>query len=278
MEKWTRSNWHHALADPSGVRNAKPRSKGRTMVIDKGLGPAAFVDLLRSAGDHIDMIKLGFGTSALYPIDMVREKVRLAQKQGICIFPGGTFLELAVKQNLLASYFETLQELGFDGVEVSDGTIAMDRATRKECIDRGLDQGLTVFTEFGKKLAGSGFDWPEMIDTVESDWENGAELVTMEGRESGINTGLFDREGQCQQEDMLRVVEHLSKPQQILWETPLKAQQVQFIKILGPDINLGNIAPQDVIALEALRRGLRADTFELHQSEDMIRETTMNRF
>ena len=262
MELTSQLNWNPVLADPTGQRQLKPRTLGKTMVMDKGLGLLAFQDLIQTSQEHVDMIKLGFGTSALYPQAVLRSKINLAKENGILIYPGGTFLEAAVHQNVVDSFFDMIIALGFNAVEISDGTIQMERSLRNELIARGLDEGLEVITEYGKKGWGSTIELADLIETVLIDSELGASLVTIEARESGKGVGIFDDNGACKDEELQSVLASISG-EQLLWEAPLKHQQVHLIRTLGSEIHLGNISPDEVIALEALRRGLRSDTLSL---------------
>ncbi|WNR42567.1 phosphosulfolactate synthase [Paenibacillus roseipurpureus] len=259
MEMTSQLKWNPVLVDPTGRRQMKPRTLGKTMVMDKGLGLLAFQDLIQTSQAHVDMIKLGFGTSVLYPQAVLRSKINLAKENGILIYPGGTFLEAAVHQNAVDSFFDMIIELGFNAVEISDGTIHMERRLRNELIARGLDEGLAVITEYGKKGWGSTIELAELIETVLIDSELGASLVTIEARESGKGVGIFDDNGACKDEELQSVLASISG-ELLLWEAPLKHQQVHLIRTLGADIHLGNISPDEVIALEALRRGLRSDT------------------
>lgn len=253
--------WEDKIMDPTGRRENKPRQRGRTMIIDKGIGLRAFEDLLETAGEYIDMIKLGFGTAALYPREVLQKKIHLAQSANTCIFPGGTYLERAVHQQMADSFLKTASELGFTGIEVSDGTTTLSRSRRSELIIQGLDYGFSVFTEYGKKGWGSSIQLEELIETVMIDMEMGAELVTIEARESGVGVGIFDEKGICKDNELEQVLAALPRSDILLWEAPQKDQQVHLLKMLGPDIHLGNIPPQEVIPLETLRRGLRSDTF-----------------
>jgi phosphosulfolactate synthase len=261
METLKQTLWHPTLLDPTGRREEKPRISGKTMVIDKGLGWNGFADLLETAASHVDMIKIGFGTSPLYPHHVIKQKIEAAKARKISVYPGGTFLEVAVANDLVDEYFETVLELGFTGVEVSDGTIDLDRNTRSRLILKGLDAGLTVYTEYGKKCWGSLIELKSLIQTVTMDIRLGADLVTIEGRESGMGVGIFDENGGCKDEQIREVLDHIPNRHLLLWEAPQKSQQVHLIRMLGPEINLGNISAQDILALEALRRGLRSDTF-----------------
>lgn len=266
MELTSQQEWHHRLADPTGRRKLKPRADGKTMVLDKGLGLHAFQDLLQTCGEHIDVIKLGFGTAALYPPQILRRKIEWADAAHIEVMPGGTFLEVAVIQGVSDHFLNTVATLGFSSVEISDGTIDLDRRTRNELIRKAKELGLRVHTEYGKKLWGSTVHLEELLETIHIDLAHGAETVTVEGRESGAGVGIYDEDGECNTEHILQIVRRLSDPANVLWETPQKNQQVFFIETLGPDVNLGNIAPGDVLSLEALRRGLRSDTFRLAES------------
>ncbi|GIP37619.1 phosphosulfolactate synthase [Paenibacillus sp. J31TS4] len=261
MDATSHAVWPDALLDPTGRRSRKPRTSGRTMVIDKGLGLFALRDLLDTAAAYMDMIKFGFGTPSLYTPALLRDKIRLCKERGLIVFPGGTFLEVAVANGLEADYFRTIRKLGFTAVEVSDGTIDLDRRTRTELIERGLNAGLTVYTEYGKKCWGSTIEVDALIETVKEDIRIGAELVTIEGRESGTGVGIFDENGACKDDEIRSVLARIPSPGLLLWEAPQKSQQVHLLNMLGPDLNLGNVAPQEVLALEALRRGLRSDTF-----------------
>ncbi|NEW06224.1 phosphosulfolactate synthase [Paenibacillus sp. SYP-B3998] len=253
-------NWNPVLADPTGQRQAKPRTLGKTMVMDKGLGLNAFEDLLSTSGEHLDMIKLGFGTSPLYPQNLLKKKIDMARSSGICIYPGGTFLEVAIAQNAVSSFFDMIIMLGFTGLEVSDGTIEVERRLRNELILRGLEEGLQVVTEYGKKGWGSSIELDELIETITIDAQFGAELITIEARESGMGVGIFDKEGNCKDEELQKVLSGIPNQHLLLWEAPLKNQQVHLMQLLGPNIHLGNISTHDIISLEALRRGLRSDT------------------
>jgi phosphosulfolactate synthase len=265
----TQTLWPQALIDPSGLRQPKPRSKGCTMVIDKGLGLNGYTDLLTTSGDYIDIIKLGFGTAPLYPHSIVRDKLALAATHGIRVIPGGTLLEAAVNMNLVSDFFRQILTMGFTGVEVSDGTIELSRARRNELIREASSRGLRVYTEYGKKLAGSRIDVEDFALTAELDWECGADLVTVEARESGKGVGLFDESGDCRQGDLAEMMKAVTKLDRVMWEAPLKEQQVLLIRELGPDVHLGNIPVTDVISLETMRRGLRSDTFELQKTPEM---------
>ncbi len=265
MEIMSHIDWHPALADPSKQRQQKPRTTGKTMVIDKGLGLRSFEDLLQTSGDHIDIIKIGFGTSALYPKHILKEKINMSLKHNIHIMPGGTFLEVAVMQNTIDSFFEMVQQLGFSSIEVSDGTIELKPEQRKSLILKAIDYQFIVHTEYGKKFWGSTIEIDQCVRTIQQDIEHGAEMVTIEGRESGKGVGIYDEHGACRTDDLNELLEKIPSADLIMWEAPLKSQQVELLKLLGTDVNLGNIAPSDILSLEALRRGLRSDTLQMYE-------------
>jgi phosphosulfolactate synthase len=261
MEQFSALDWHPSLADPTGKREGKPRRKGRTMVIDKGLGLGAYADLLRMASSYIDCIKLGFGTSALYPAELLQRKIELARAADIHIMPGGTFLELAVAKERVDDFLRTVIAYGFTAIEISDGTIEMSRNLRSSLIIKAIDAGLTVFTEYGKKLSNTTLEIEKLAKTVEIDTGLGAQWVTVEARESGKGVGIFNENGDLRQEELRSIVASVGDASRLMWEAPLKTQQAELIQHLGTDLNIGNVSPEEVLALEALRRGLRSDTF-----------------
>lgn len=263
MEYTAQAGWLPILKDPTGQRADKPRTVGLTMIIDKGIGLRAFEDLLTASAPYIDLIKLGFGTSPLYPIPLLRRKIEMAKAHGITVYPGGTFLEVAVRQGETAAFFDTVQALGFTGIEVSDGTIELSRDMRNRLIERGKEANLKVVTEYGKKAWGSRIEIESLISTVHLDMEFGADLVIVEGRESGRGVGLYDERGELRDAILEEVLERLKKPDMLMWEAPRQSQQVRLLKTLGMNANLGNISAEDVYSLECLRRGLRSDTFVL---------------
>lgn len=253
-----------SFVDPSGVRLGKPRETGLTMVMDKGLGLAAFSDLLEVAAPYIDFIKLGFGTSAVYPPSVLNEKIVLAKTYGISIYPGGTFFEVAYVQGKLNEYFGLLNQYGFPMVEISDGSTSLSEKERANAIKMAIDSGLEVITECGKKASGSFLELLEIKETLSRDLECGAKYMIIEGRESGQNVGIYDAAGKANTKLIEAVQASIGDlADSLVWEAPQKQQQATFIQLFGPNISMGNIAPTDIIALEALRRGLRSDTFYL---------------
>lgn len=283
MKDFTRSIWPNALLDPSGLRadgaqaGHKPgadrtNGRGQTMIIDKGLGRYAFADLLETAGDYIDCIKIGFGTAPLSKAELLLYKIEQAKLRGLQIMPGGTLLETAVKQQVVPEFFDTVCRLGFTSVEVSDGTIELSRGLRTALIREGIQNGLRVVTEYGKKLSGSLVDASDLADTAEDDLAAGADYVTVEARESGVGVGLFDEHGNCREDALEGICRFVSDPGRLMWEAPLKHQQVLLLQAFGSSVHLGNIPPSDALALETMRRGLRSDTFGFGHAPEMRKQ------
>lgn len=283
MKSSLRAVWPAELYDPSGLRHGSEELHkhhrhensmclGQTMIIDRGLGRHAFMDLMELASDYVNCVKFGFGTAPLYKTELLLYKIRLAKQHGMMVMPGGTLLEIAVQQDIVPSFFETICSLGFNGVEVSDGTIELSRKKRTELIQEGRKHGLRVVTEYGKKLSGSLIDAAQLAETLEQDLDAGAELLTVEARESGVGVGIFDENGKCRTDILDNIIEFVSDTKKLMWEAPQKHQQVLLLHKFGPDVHLGNIPPADVLALESMRRGLRQDTFELGVKEKEKRE------
>jgi phosphosulfolactate synthase len=251
------------LHSPLEGRRTKPRQSGLTMVIDKGMGLGETTDLLTLGADYIDIFKISFGTAALYPLEQLRAKIRAIRSHGITVCPGGTLLEIAVIQNRLSQFLARVSGLGFDAVEISDGTIRMSAAVRGAVITAALDAGFDVITEVGKKDPTQHLPPEEVVDRVRFDFDYGARLVILEARESGKGVGIFTGDGSVKEAELETILGGLDRPEAVMWEAPLKNQQAYLILRLGVNVNLGNVQPSDVYALEALRLGLRADTLKV---------------
>ncbi|GBF32978.1 phosphosulfolactate synthase [Desulfocucumis palustris] len=254
--------WRDLITFPLGDRLARPRVQGLTMILDKGVGLGETRDLLNTSGEYVDLIKLGFGTTALYKDNILEEKIELVKSYGIDIYPGGTFLEVALLQNKLEEFLYLAKSLGFTCIEVSDGTISLSPEVRERAIVRAGDMGFKVLTEVGKKVGECNPPVPVMAEMIKTDLKNGAFRVILEGRESGINVGLYDQHGNFIKDDLDMLLAEIEDPRIIIWEAPQKDQQLELINRFGPNVNLGNIAPDEIMALEALRVGLRADTLK----------------
>ena len=254
--------WEGVFDMPQPGRSMKPRTDGFTMVLDKGLGRYATQDLMDTAADYIDSVKFTFGTSAFYDEDVLREKVEIVTGAGVDIYPGGTFLEVTVWQGRYADYLKRAKELGFTAIEVSDGTVQMADEVRADCIKRALDAGFKVVTEVGKKSPDEKVASAEMHRQVAHDLELGASIVIVEAREAGKGVGVFDKSGAVDESEVDSIVAGVADPSKLMWEAPLKNQQQYMILRFGTNVSLGNVPTTDVLALEALRQGLRGDTLK----------------
>ncbi|MCR8995081.1 phosphosulfolactate synthase [Brevibacillus laterosporus] len=259
MEKET-AFWPTQWVDPSCTRECKPRHTGITMVIDKGLGLHAMKDLLHTASSYIDIYKLGFGTSVLYPFSVLEEKLTLALSLDIAIMPGGTFFEIAYTQDGIKTYLERIRDAGFNAVEISDGSMPISTQERHDAISMAREMGFRVFSEYGQKASTFRADQEMLLSTLVGDVNAGADYVIVEARESG-NVGIYNKQGEIDSEFVRQVIQQASTlATRLIWEAPQKPQQVGLLKTIGLDANLGNIAPADLLSLETLRRGLRGDT------------------
>jgi phosphosulfolactate synthase len=254
--------WAGVFEAPNPGRSMKPRTNGLTMVLDKGLGLSATQDLMDVAADYVDSLKLTFGTSAFYDEEILREKVEIVTEAGVDIYPGGTFLEVAVWQGRYTEYLKRAGKLGFTAIEVSDGTLEMTDAQRSDCIKRALDAGFKVISEVGKKSPDEEVATAEMHRLVAHDLDLGVSVVIVEAREGGTGIGIFDKSGAVEVDELDAIVAGVADLDKIMWEAPLKNQQQYLILRFGPNVNLGNVPTVDILALEALRQGLRGDTLK----------------
>lgn len=252
--------WGQVVELPIPLRYSKPRQNGLTMIIDKGMGLAETKDLLELAAPHIDFIKVAFGTSVLYKTEALKQKISLAKSWGVYIYPGGTLMEVAVFQGTVGKFLARARELGFTHVEVSEGTIDLDRATRAQLIRRALDEGFGVFAEIGKKDRTKPLVPSAVQEQVALDLENGAFKVLIEGRDSGKGVGVYDGDGNVREELVSDIVGSIADPTCLIWEAPMVSQQQAFLLQFGPNVNLGNVQPPDIITLESTRVGLRGDS------------------
>ncbi len=244
-------------------RATKPRKTGLTMVIDTGLGMGETADLLETAADHIDIWKLSFGTSVFIPRKVLERKLQLIEKHGIDTMPGGTLFEAAIVQQHCHVYMTRAAELGFTSVEISDGTIALPAFRRQRTIDCARDAGLTAITEVGKKDPKAQPTPEALAKEALQDLAWGAEAVIIEGRESGKSVGVYDAEGNPDAVAIDTIARLMGdQAARLIWETPLKPQQAALIARFGLNVGLGNIDPRGVLALEALRVGLRYETLK----------------
>lgn len=241
-------------------RPEKPRQNGITMVLDKNLTVEETEQLVAVAKNSIDLVKFGWGTSVIFEKDIIRQKCEILRDANIKICPGGTLGELAFLQGVFPEFLKEAKELGFTCIEVSNGTVTMSEDEKCQLIKRSLDEDFTVVSEVGSKAIeeDSRLDIQFRIDSTQSELEVGVWKVIFEARESGT-LGIFDTSGKTQFSMLDQLTSEIDS-RDIIFEAPQKSQQVDLIKRLGPNVNLGNIAPAEIISLETLRLGLRGDT------------------
>ncbi|MBV6645414.1 MAG: phosphosulfolactate synthase [Cyclobacteriaceae bacterium] len=237
-------------------RTAKPRDVGFTMVMDKGLSLREAEDLIEISGDYIDIVKMGWSTSYVTPI--FKEKVELFRSAGIPCYLGGTLFEAFVVRDQFEDYRKVLDQYKLEYAEVSDGSVEMNHDDKCEFIST-LSKQVTVLSEVGSKDAAKIIPPYKWIEQMQTELDAGAWKVIGEAREGG-NVGLFRDSGEVRQGLVEEILTKIPT-EKIIWEAPQKAQQVWFIKLCGANVNLGNIAPNEVIPLETIRLGLRGDTF-----------------
>ena len=237
-------------------RKVKPRSSGITMMMDKGLSLREVEDFVSSSGHLTDVVKFGFGTS--YVAQNLQDKIKLYKEAGIRPYFGGTLFEAFYARGKVKDYLKTLDKFGLDLAEVSDGSIIINHDEKCELI-HSMAKERTVMSEVGSKDSGIIVSPGKWIKMMSKELEAGSWKVIAEGRESG-NVGVFRPNGTAHTLLINRIIAKVD-PDDILWEAPKKTQQVWFIKLFGQNVNLGNIAPNEMIPLECLRLGLRGDTF-----------------
>jgi phosphosulfolactate synthase len=236
-------------------REAKPRQVGLTHILDRGLSVAEVDGLVEVAGDYIDIAKLGWGTAVA--TGNLDAKLARYREHGIPVIFGGTLTELAIAQDRLDRLVAWLHELELEHIEVSDGTITLEHERKLELIEH-LAKEFTVFSEVGSKdntRIMAPFRW---VEQIQSELDAGAWKVIAEARESG-SVGIFRHDGEVRM-GLIDEIAHAVPPEKILFEAPRKDQQVWFIRRFGPDVNLGNIIPEEALSLETMRVGLRSDT------------------
>lgn len=237
-------------------RTTRPRNEGLTMVMDKGLSINEAKNMLEASSKFIDIVKLGFGTAFL--TENLSDKIKLYKDAGLKVYLGGTLFEAFIERDMFKEYVELIDKYDLNTVEVSDGSIELDHNKKCEYI-RILAKKTTVLSEIGSKSEDvliPPYKWIEMMD---KELAAGSWKVIAEAREGG-NVGICRDTGEVRSDLIEEILTKIPK-ERILWEAPKKSQQVWFIKLLGPNVNLGNIAPNEIIPLECLRLGLRGDTF-----------------
>jgi phosphosulfolactate synthase len=233
----------------------EPRQGGLTHVLDKGLGPRAWEDVLETSGDYIDVVKLGWGTAYVTP--NLKRKLEVLRDKRVVI--GGTFFEAVWARGKVDEYKRWLGELGLTHVEISDGAVEISREEKLGLvIDFARD--FTVLSEVGSKDSAVEFSNDEWTSWLREELDAGAWKVITEARESG-SSGIFTKGGEMRT-DLVEEIGGAVALDDVIFEAPTKAAQAWFVKAFGPAVNLGNIPPDEVIPLETLRRGLRADTLK----------------
>jgi phosphosulfolactate synthase len=243
-------------------RVIKPRIHGITMVMDKGLSINEVENFLSVAGPHVDIVKLGFGTSAVTP--NLREKIEVYHKHKMPIYFGGTLFEAFLIRNQIDDYIAICKDYNISYMEVSDGSITIPHAEKCGYIEKLTKYG-KVLSEVGSKDATNIMAPYKWIELMRAELSAGASYVIAEAREAG-NVGIYRDSGEVRQGLVAEILTQIPE-EKILWEAPQKAQQLYFLQLLGCNVNLGNIAPNEVIPLEAMRIGLRGDTFDLYRNK-----------
>jgi len=244
------------------TRTSQPRISGVTMIMDKGLSIREVHDFMSVAGPHADIIKLGFGTSFVTP--NLREKIQAYQSYNVPIYFGGTLFEAFLIRNQFQDFISICKDYGLTHVEVSDGSITIPHTEKCGYIEK-LTQHFTVLSEVGSKDAAHIIPPYKWIELMRAELEAGSTYVIAEAREAG-NVGIYRGSGEVREGLVQEILTQIPE-EKILWEAPQKAQQLYFLELIGCNVNLGNIAPNEVIPLEAMRIGLRGDSFHLYLSK-----------
>ena len=239
-------------------RTSKPRTYGLTMVMDKGMGLEGTRDFLSVSAPYVDIVKLGFGTS--YVTNQLREKIDIYRAHDIPVYFGGTLFEAFLVRNQFDDYLDVIKEYGLKHVEVSDGSINIPHNEKLGYIEK-LAKHVTVLSEVGSKDATHIMPPYKWIELMRAELEAGSTYVIAEAREAG-NVGIYRGSGEVREGLVQEILTQIPY-EQIMWEAPQKSQQVYFMELLGANVNLGNISPAEVIALESTRVGLRGDTFSM---------------
>ncbi|MDA9669056.1 phosphosulfolactate synthase [bacterium] len=237
-------------------RPAKPRSNGLTMIMDKGLSLNEAENMIVLKSELTDIVKLGFGTSLL--TRYIDKKISLYREAGIDVYTGGTLFEAFIVRNQLDDFYRLMDKLNLEMVEVSDGCIQMEHEKKCELIHK-LSKDFKVISEIGSKDESLTIEDDKWVSYMKKELEAGSWKVIAEAREGG-NVGMFETDGEIKEQLIKKITKEIDESN-ILWEAPLKKQQVWFINELGANVNLGNISPNSIISLECLRLGLRGDTF-----------------
>lgn len=239
-------------------RSNQPRENGLTMMMDKGLSIREAENFLMSNAEHTDIIKLGFGTSIITP--NVSDKIRLYHENGMKVYTGGTLFEAFAIRDQLDDYKRYLNKIGLEMVEISDGSMSLNHNDKCDIIS-DFSKNFRVISEVGSKDPNSDISSDHWLEWIQNEISAGSWKVIAEAREGG-NVGIYNLDGGIKSELINEITNHINIDD-ILWESPMKNQQVWFINKFGTNVNLGNISYDGIIPLECLRLGLRSDTFNL---------------
>ena len=241
------------------IRTKVPRTYGLTMVMDKGLSFGEAQNFIEIAIPHVDLIKLGFGTAHVTP--NLRKKIEAYKNAGMHVYFGGTLFEAFLIRNQIDEYVAICKDYEIDFIEVSDGSITIPHTEKCGYIEK-MTKYATVLSEVGSKDATNIMPPYKWIELMQAELAAGSQYVIAEAREAG-NVGIYRDSGEVRQGLVQEILTQIPE-EKIIWEAPQKAQQLYFLELIGCNVNLGNIAPAEVLALEAMRIGLRGDTFELY--------------
>ena len=246
-------------------REQKPRKTGLTMMMDKGISLQEAENFCDSSADFTDIVKFGFGTAVIEK--KLKEKIKIYKQAGMSVYFGGTLFELFAIRGKFDEYLKIIDTFQLDMAEISDGSMNLPHELKLEYIHT-LAKKVTVVSEVGYKVSGITIPTEKWVDMMKTELEAGAWKVIAEAREAG-NVGIYNPDGSANS-DLICDIVHTIDKDKVLWEAPNKSQQVYFIKLLGPNVNLGNIATTEVIALETLRLGLRGYTFFDYLPEELL--------
>jgi phosphosulfolactate synthase len=253
-----------------------PEETGTIMVIEKEFGPAGAADWAKLVSGLADIVKITFGTAAIYDQDILKEKLEVYKSAGIEVMIGGTLTEVAIlsaggySEENISGYLKYAKSLGFTNLEFSDGSIFVPDEKRKDIIKMCIDQGFKVISEVGKKdpEKDKKITIQKRIELMKQDLESGSEMVIIEARESGKGIGIMGKDGKTVEFAELDKILNEVGLEKTMIEAPNKDQQQSIFMRYGPKANIGNVQPKDIMSVGALRSGLRGDTISELRKDD----------
>ncbi|MFT4735301.1 MAG: phosphosulfolactate synthase [Arcticibacterium sp.] len=254
-------------------RTPKPRQSGITMVMDKGSSVREIEDILTTSAEYIDIVKFGWATSFVTP--NIEDKIKIYHDAGIPVYFGGTLFEAFTVRGQFEDYLRVIEKYKLEYAEVSDGSITLPHDEKCAYIET-MAKHCKVLSEVGSKDAEKIFAPYKWIEMMQAELDAGAWKVIGEAREGG-NIGLYRSSGEVRQ-GLVDEIIHAIPPEKIIWEAPQKGQQVYFVKLVGSNVNLGNIAPNELIPLETIRLGLRGDTFATFLPTDIKKKYKLGKY